>query len=725
MTQVAAPATGTLFRNVAIALAVWLVIATAVLFSGPPEAGRATFSSIALATTAIIAASSCLLTAVRSQGRRRRAWALLAAAGYVGCGGNMAAAITGTTQTGDLAYLGALLLGVLALLSFPSRRMRSISVARMVLDGVVVGGSILFLAAIAVFPERAAGDTTLSGVIALILPLVDAMLVTLAVFLITRSSRSDRLPLLLVALSFMLYALADLSYAMLGIAAFSLGTPVDLGWIAGYGLGGLAARHVTATGAVSEPRPDAAVGEPPPDGAVGEPRPDGAVGEPRPEEVSEVSPVPATVITFVLFILAAAVGIAAIPRSPWDVLALVLWVVVLVAVAARQTILVVDNERLRQDLERRVRSRTSELRSMTRSTELLLSSVGDGIYGVDRRGHITFVNPAAVQTLGYSEAELVGRDAHATFHAPARDGRPFPIEGCYISEAIHAGLTASAEEDAYRRHDGTDVPVEVTASPLLDGPSVRGAVVVFRDVTQRREIDRMKDEFVSVISHELRTPLTSIRGSLGLLAGGAVGELSPQARRMTTIAMESSERLSRLISDVLEIERIAAGTTAINPADHDIRVLIEAAINEIDGTAKAAGIVLRIGQVSGRVHVDSDRIIQTLINILGNAIKFSPAHSEVVVSTHAAEAGVEVQVTDKGRGIPEEDLERIFDRFEQVDASDARDKGGTGLGLAICRSIVQNHGGRIWATSTIGAGSTFHVTLPRADGRRPPTSPNQ
>ncbi|ACQ79118.1 PAS/PAC sensor signal transduction histidine kinase [Beutenbergia cavernae DSM 12333] len=678
---------GSSFRRWVFVTGGWLLAVTVVLSSGLPESSRAQVTSVVLPVTAVVAATSCLLTSRRSTGRRRRAWALLAAAGYIGFGGNAVGFMTGTTTTGDLAYIGALLIGVLALLSFPSTPVRATSVARMVLDGVVVGGSVLVVAAVAVFPdlETSAGGTTLGEVVALLMPIVDAVLATLAVVLITRSSRSERVPLVLVALSFVLYAMSDLSYALLGISAFTFGTPVDLGWITGYALGGLAARHPAATGG------------------------------PRPARREESTPVAATILTFAVFLAAAVVWVVNVPAGSWNVVAVLLWLLVLVAVAARQTILVLDNERLRRGLERRVRARTAELRAVTRSRELMLSSVGDGIYGVDRDGRVTFVNPAGARTLGFAAREMVGQDAHGLFHAPGPDGAPFPFDSCYIAEAIRDGITASAEEDLYRRADGKDVPVEVTASPLRDGAVVLGAVVVFRDVTQRREVDRLKNEFVSVISHELRTPLTSIRGSLGLLAGGAAGPISDQARRMVTIALGSSERLTRLINDILEVERMEAGAAPIELADHDVRTVLAAAVDQVQGLADADGVSVRLGDVTGRVHADADRVVQTLINLLGNAIKFSARGSQVVVAARPAGEFVEFRVVDHGRGIPPDRLEMIFGRFEQVDSSDAREKGGTGLGLAISRSIVERHGGRIWAQSTPGEGSTFFMTLPRVD----------
>src|SRR5690606_10934790 len=246
-----------------------------------------------------------------------------------------------------------------------------------------------------------------------------------------------------------------------------------------------------------------------------------------------------------------------------DPLTNTLWLAVLIAVAARQILLIIDNNALRQGLERRVAERTRDLRRLTEQSELLLKSVGDGIYGVDTSGRITFLNPAAARVLGYPPAELIGRSAHHTFHAPHSDGAASPEGQCYVTEAVRDGFAAISEEDSYIRADGRQIPVEVTATPLSVGGSAsgstdattRGAVVVFRDITQRREVDRMKNEFVSMVSHELRTPLTSIRGSLGLLAGGALGQLPERANHLLTIAQGSCERLTRLINDILDIER--------------------------------------------------------------------------------------------------------------------------------------------------------------------------
>jgi signal transduction histidine kinase len=227
-------------------------------------------------------------------------------------------------------------------------------------------------------------------------------------------------------------------------------------------------------------------------------------------------------------------------------------------------------------------------------------------------------------------------------------------------------------------------------------------------------VDRLKTEFVSMVSHELRTPLTSIRGSLGLLAGGALGTLPTGALRMVSLALDSCARLTRLVNDILDIERIESGTMPMVMGHHEASVLIEEAAAQLQVLAVQAGVTLQVTGAQGMVHADADRVVQTLINLMNNAIKFSPPGSSVDVSSMAHGAFVEFRIGDHGRGIPEDKLDRIFSRFEQVDSSDARDKGGSGLGLAISRSVVDRLGGRIWAESVEGAGATFRFTLPRS-----------
>ncbi|RPF21583.1 response regulator [Myceligenerans xiligouense] len=661
--------------------------------SGPfDQTTRGQISMAALAAAGVLTALSCGWRAARSTGRRRRAWAFLSAGGAVGLTGNIYAGLVGDPETGDAAYIAALLLGVVGLSFFPTVRPRGQELVRMLLDSVVVGGSVLYIAVFAVVLDSGVRSQPALTVYAL--PVVDALLATLAMLVMTRSSAVERVPLVLVGGGFVLYAVADVAFALLSATdGFTFGSPVDAGWVGGYVAIALAARHPAASG------------------------PADVTTVPMIARPGDGTPLLGTVVTFSLFLAAALVRVGQ-QGLPWAANAL--WILVLVAVVVRQVLVVADNESLRHGLERRVRERTAQLRSLASERERTLDSVADGIYGVDPEGLVTFVNAAGAHTLAASADDLVGRDAHATFHAPDENGIPFPVDRCYLTGALRDGVTVTAEQDVYLRLDGKEVPVEVTASPLRDEGRIRGAVVAFRDITERREMEDMKDDFVSVVSHELRTPLTAIRGALGLVGSDALASAPEQVTRMINIALTSSERLGRLVDDILDVERLEAGTTPLRMAEHRVDALVAAAVDQVSVLADEAGIDLSFAGSSEIVLADDERIVQTLTNLLGNALRFSPRGGAVRVKAIPAGDLVELRVDDEGRGIPPDKLEAVFRRFEQLDTSDSRERGGSGLGLAIARSIVERHGGRAWAVSEgEERGSSFRFTLRRVTPSAP------
>jgi signal transduction histidine kinase len=239
-----------------------------------------------------------------------------------------------------------------------------------------------------------------------------------------------------------------------------------------------------------------------------------------------------------------------------------------------------------------------------------------------------------------------------------------------------------------------------------------GHVGTVEDVTERRAIEQMKNEFISIVSHELRTPLSSIRGSLGLLAAGVFKHKPESAQQMLDIAAHDTERLVRLVNDILDLERLEAHKVNLVKQWCDAATLLQQSVETVQSLAVEGNIMLLVEPTSVQVWADRDRIIQTLVNLVSNAIKFSPPHSTVTLNVQDQADRVLFEVKDQGRGIPADKLETIFGRFQQVDASDSRQKGGTGLGLAICRSIVQQHGGKIWVKSVVGQGSRFYFTVP-------------
>jgi PAS domain S-box-containing protein len=355
----------------------------------------------------------------------------------------------------------------------------------------------------------------------------------------------------------------------------------------------------------------------------------------------------------------------------------------------------------------RERGRAEEL---YRQREILLDSVADGICGVDRRGRVSFANPAAARLLGSTAARLTGKPVHDLLHGSAGEHLKCS-EDCPLRRATGHQMLAAGEDTLFRS-DGSSFPAEYALTPILEQGRFSGSVLSFRDISQRYALDRMKDEFISTVSHELRTPLTSIRGALGLLSSGILSDLSDKASNLLRIALSNSDRLVRLINDILDLERIQSGREPLTFRPVHLAELVRQAIDGMQPVADAAGVQLIHDTTQVEIAADPDRIIQVLTNLLSNAIKFSPPNSTISVMLRPEVNGVIMSVIDHGRGIPADKLEAIFGRFQQVDASDSRQKGGSGLGLAICRTIVLQHSGRIWAERNPVRGSTFRVFLP-------------
>ncbi len=376
------------------------------------------------------------------------------------------------------------------------------------------------------------------------------------------------------------------------------------------------------------------------------------------------------------------------------------------------------------DISEQIRAE-GRLRTLTRQSDSILESVGDGILGTDLEGRITVVNSAALQMLGYKRGELLDQGMHDLIHHTRADGSPYPSRDCPIENTLEKRSSVRVSNEVFWRKDGSSFPVEYVARPQIeashevdgdDGKPI-GVVVAFTDTTERRALDRMKDEFISTVSHELRTPLTSLRAALGLVTGGALRSRPEKLHQMLEIALGNTDRLVRLVNDILDLERISSGKSELQLTLCSAEDLLQRAAGLQQAAAAKAEIRISTSARNVLVWADPDRILQTLTNLISNAIKFSPAGSQVDLTARPLDENEAlIEIRDQGRGIPSDKLESIFERFQQVDASDSRAMGGTGLGLAICRSIVTQHGGRIWASSQPGAGTTFHFTLPVTPG---------
>ncbi|MFY2560478.1 response regulator [Corallococcus terminator] len=390
-------------------------------------------------------------------------------------------------------------------------------------------------------------------------------------------------------------------------------------------------------------------------------------------------------------------------------------VVVLVRLSRASGELATLNEVLEKRVEERGQAlllagqeqRTTEARKAA-----ILEAAPDGILLVDEEGRLLELNPTAERVFRLKASEAVGRDFLAlALPASLPAGKREEVAAALRETSGHA----TRLESPCLRADGSMFPAELTLARVPgEGPARFTAFV--RDITERKEVERMKNEFVSTVSHELRTPLTSIRGSLGLLEGGIVGEMPEQALDMVRIARSNTERLIRLINDILDLEKMEAGMLELKLASVEGLELVEATFSGLRGVADAAGVSLRaVVENAPRVKGDRDRLIQVLTNLVSNAVKFSPSGAEVAVHVRMESQGrVRFSVVDKGPGIPEEQRGRLFARFQQLDGSDTRSKGGTGLGLAISQAIVNQHGGGIEVESELEKGSTFTFTLDAA-----------
>ena len=353
----------------------------------------------------------------------------------------------------------------------------------------------------------------------------------------------------------------------------------------------------------------------------------------------------------------------------------------------------------------------AELRDSERRLRAVLDNIIDGIVTIDERGTVESFSPSAESLFGYGAEEVIGRNVNMLM--------PEPFHGehdSYLANYLRTGkarIIGIGREVVGRRKDGSTFPMELGVSEVdLEGRRIFTGIV--RDITERKQIEQMKTEFVSTVSHELRTPLTSIKGSLGLIRGGVVGELPEKLRSMLDIAYNNSDRLVRLINDILDVEKIEAGKMDFQMKPLDLMRLVAQAVEANKGFAEEHGVTFEAteGVPEAKVAGDNDRLMQVMANLLSNAAKFSPEGGKVKIGVSRQKEGFRVSVTDQGPGIPDEFWERIFGKFAQADSSDTRQKGGTGLGLSITKAIVEHHGGTIGYETETGKGTTFYFDLP-------------
>jgi PAS domain S-box-containing protein len=350
------------------------------------------------------------------------------------------------------------------------------------------------------------------------------------------------------------------------------------------------------------------------------------------------------------------------------------------------------------------KKREAVLREAERRWRSLLDNVQLLVIELDLSGNINYVNPFFLNLTGYNQSEVLGKNWFANFLPASHQVLLQQTFAEVLSDRAHpyyqnAILTKSGEERFIAWNN----------TVLQDSnENIIGTISIGENITERQKVEQVKDEFISIVSHELRTPLTAIQMSLGLLKTGIYNKKPEKAARMIEIALMDTNRLVNLVNDILDLERLESGQNVLEKMVCQAMDLMQQSVDGMQAIATQQNITLEINPTKVKVWAAPDTIIQTLTNLLSNAIKFSTTDATIYLEAEPQANYILFQ----GRGIPEDKLETIFGRFQQVDASDSREKGGTGLGLSICCSIVEKHGGKIWAESVLDKGSTFFFTLP-------------
>jgi PAS domain S-box-containing protein len=367
-----------------------------------------------------------------------------------------------------------------------------------------------------------------------------------------------------------------------------------------------------------------------------------------------------------------------------------------------------------------------EVESGRSKTEALLGSIGDGVFAVNGEGHIIEFNRAASDLTGTTPAEALGRPYAAVIAlVDERPGQANAASGPDpVRQAMLEGRTFRFLRDlSLVRRDGTRLPVTVSAAPVRDEHGgVEGCIAVFTDASQEREVDRMKNEFISIASHQLRTPMSGVKGVLSLLLEEVLGPLNPEQRKYLKRANESNERLIALVNDLLNVSRLEQGSLQLRAEPVNLAEVMQHLAGEFQPRAARYQQTLQVelpeDHPSTRgedmvVHGDPVRLREVFANLLDNAIKYTPENGHVTVRLAASAQRVTVEVHDSGVGIPADKLPSLFQKFNRIQNPLSGREFGTGLGLYFARSVVELHQGSIEVESHLGQGTTFRVSLPR------------
>lgn len=369
-----------------------------------------------------------------------------------------------------------------------------------------------------------------------------------------------------------------------------------------------------------------------------------------------------------------------------------------------------EEQKMRNDLV----SRNRELAREKARADAMLADIGDGVIGINDKGEIIFINQAVEGMTGYTTEDLVGKHLIQAIRMVDTNAAPVPASNQPIRQAIFYRKKVMSEQYYYVRKDEKKFPVALTATPVVVFDQVIGGVVIFRDITREKEIDRMKTEFISLASHQLRTPLSAMKWFCEILIDGDAGELNKEQAEMLTNIYKSNERMIELVNTLLNISRIESGRIIIDPKPTDLKKLVDDVVFDIGQRLEKRKhkLVISVHGQLPLISLDPKLIRHVYMNLLTNAIKYTPGGGEIMVIISRSGDNILSQVSDNGLGIPREQQDRVFKKFFRAENIVKIETEGTGLGLYLAKAIVESSGGKIWFKSEVGKGTSFWFSVP-------------
>ena len=347
--------------------------------------------------------------------------------------------------------------------------------------------------------------------------------------------------------------------------------------------------------------------------------------------------------------------------------------------------------------------------------EILLESMGEGMIALDEKGAIVLVNSNALDMLNLQGQTIIGQPVHKAFSLYSDTGKLLPAQSRPEIMALHHKAPQSKVVSFhYANEEEKPLMLHANANPVIIGEHIAGAIVILRDVTREREIDRMKTEFISLASHQLRTPLSAIKWFTEMLLAGDAGKLKGEQKEFAQNIYDSSERMIQLVSSLLNISRIESGRIIIEPRPTDLGELIRGIVTDLRAKTeeKQQTLIISVHKELPKINLDPRLIGQVFLNLLTNAIKYTPKGGEITVFVSRKDGQIVSQVTDNGYGIPKAEQGKVFQKFFRAENAVKVETDGTGLGLYLIKAVIESSGGKIWFESAEGKGTTFWFSLP-------------